>query len=445
MSDGPLTVTQFNERVKTLISMSDTVRDIDVTGEISEFKQAASGHFYLSLKEGKSVVKCTLFRYAASRVTIKLQVGMKIIAHGNASYYADGGQLNFNIEYVMEVGKGEQLKALEELKAKLEAEGLFEERRKRSIKPYPKTIGVVTSPKGAVIKDIIDTTARRYPVDIILSPATVQGEDAPKSLVNAISLLQEEDIDVMIVGRGGGSAEDLSAFNDESVVRAIAFSKVPVIAAIGHATNMSLSDLVADKYAETPTAAAMIATPDRHNELRNISSIWRRMDAALSAVTDRMRNRFKVLDSSLSPKNAKAIVDVYKGKFNNCSDKMDSAIEKKLMKSKNIFIGYYKRLDPSRLSEKLNNYNITLDKYSSNMDNSIGNAIESRKSKLEKLSGKMEGLDPNNVLSRGYSLIRDGNGRVVTSAKDLFPGTDVTIAMRDGSALAKIKELKLDE
>ena len=445
MDGEPLTVTQFNERVNTLVNSSDTVRNIAITGEISEISQSPAGHIYPTLKDATSVVKCTMFRYVASRVTFKLEKGMKVTAYGSASYYAKGGSLNFNIESIAPAGKGEQQIALEKLTAKLLEEGLFETERKRPIPRYPVNIGVVTSPKGAVIKDIIDTTARRYPVNVILSPAMVQGEEAPKSIVNAIALLESEDIDVMIVGRGGGSAEDLSAFNDESVVRAIAFSKVPVIAAIGHATNMSLSDLVADKYAETPTAAAMIATPDRHNELRNISSIWRRMDAALSAVTDRMRNRFKVLDSSLSPKNAKAIVDVYKGKFNNCSDKMDSAIEKKLMKSKNIFISYDKRLDPSRLSEKLNNYNITLDKYSSNMDNSIGNAIESRKSKLEKLSGKMEGLDPNNVLSRGYSLIRDGNGRVVTSAKDLFPGIDVTIAMRDGSALAKIKELKLDE
>ena len=445
MSDGPLTVTQFNDRVKMLISMSDTVRDIDVTGEISEFKQAPSGHFYLTLKEGKSIVKCTLFRYAASRVTIKLQVGMKIIAHGNASYYADGGQLNFNIEYVMEVGKGEQQKALEELKAKLEAEGLFEERRKRAIKTYPKVIGVVTSPKGAVIKDIIDTTARRYPVDIILSPATVQGEEAPKSLVNAISLLQNEDIDVMIVGRGGGSAEDLSAFNDESVVRAIAFSKVPVIAAIGHATNMSLSDLVADKYAETPTAAAMIATPDRHDEIRNIANIWRRMDNALTAVTERMKSRFRILDSSLSPKNAKDRVDVFAGKFRTCSLKMDSCMEKKLMACRNSFNICDRRLDSSRLGEKLNNYSITLDKLTSDMDNHISKAVESRKARLGAVSGKMEGLDPNNVLQRGYSIIRGADGKVVTSARDMFPGTDITIDMRDGKALAKIKELKIDE
>ena len=445
MSDGPLTVTQFNERVKSLISMSDTVRDIDVTGEISELKQAASGHVYLSLKEGRSVVKCTLFRYAASRVTVKMQVGMKIIAHGNASYYADGGQLNFNIDYLMEVGKGEQQKALEELRAKLEAEGLFEERRKRPIKPYPRAIGVVTSPKGAVIKDIIDTTARRYPVDIILSPTTVQGEGAPKSLVDAIALLQSEDIDVLIVGRGGGSAEDLSAFNDEVVVRAIAFSKVPVIAAIGHATDKSLSDLVADRYAETPTAAAMIATPDRHNELRNVENIWRRMDAALIAVTERMRGAFGILDGRLSPRNAKGMVDVYVGRYRNCSLKADAAIERKLMVCRNSFNLYDRRLDPERLAERMNGYSISLDNLSSKIDNSIMNSIASRKAVLDSISGKMDGLDPNNVLSRGYSLIRDGGGNVVTSAKDLFPGTDVTIAMRDGTALAKIKELRLDE
>ena len=443
--DAPLTVTQFNERINLLISHSDLVTDIAVVGEISELKQASSGHFYLTLKEGRSVVKCTLFRFAAAHVTFKLEIGLKITAYGSASYYAEGGSLNFNIKSVELAGEGEQQKALKELTKKLEDEGLFRVERKRPIPRYPKAIGVVTSPKGAVIKDIIDTTARRYPVDIILSPATVQGADAPKSLVNAIRLLQDEDIDVMIVGRGGGSAEDLSAFNDESVVRAVVGCKVPVISAVGHATDQSLCDRVADKYAETPTAAAMIATPDRKDEGRNLSSIWLRMDNALMAVTERMKARFDSLDRRLSPRNAKAAVEVYRSKFANATNRMDSLITMRLMDRKSAFQRYDSKLDPMRLMEKVNGHSITLDRLTSMMDVSVERMLDSKRAVLNSIGMKMEGLDPKDVLKRGYSLIRDQQGNVITGVDDMFLGTDVTITMRDGSAVAKIKELRRND
>ena len=445
MDGEPLTVTQFNERVNTLVNSSDTVRNIAITGEISEISQSPAGHIYPTLKDATSVVKCTMFRYVASRMTFKLEKGMKVTAYGSASYYAKGGSLNFNIESIAPAGKGEQQIALEKLTAKLLEEGLFETERKRPIPRYPVNIGVVTSPKGAVIKDIIDTTARRYPVNVILSPAMVQGEEAPKSIVNAIALLESEDIDVMIVGRGGGSAEDLSAFNDESVVRAVANCKVPVISAVGHATNKSLCDRVADKYAETPTAAAMIATPDRKEESRNITNLWLRMDNALMSVTERMKARFDQLDHRLSPKNAKAVVEVYSSRFNNASDRMDSKVRMMLMDAQRRFGSYDAKLDPKRLMERINQNNISLDALVSRMDSSMESTMRTKTMKLDAISMKMDGLNPSNVLSRGYSFIRDSDGNVVTSVKDLFPGTDVTIAMRDGSALAKIKELKLDE
>ena len=443
--DAPLTVTQFNERINMLISTSDSVRDVAVVGEISQLNQSPAGHYYLTLKEGRAVVKCTLFKYVASRVTFKLEVGMKVTAFGSASFYSEGGALNFNINSLAPAGLGEQQQALKELTAKLLSEGLFDPERKRAIPRYPHSIGVVTSPKGAVIKDIIDTTSRRYPVDILLSPATVQGEEAPKSIVHAIRLLESEDVDVMIVGRGGGSTEDLSAFNDESVVRAIAECKVPVISAVGHATDKTLCDRVADKYAETPTAAAMLATPDRKDEGRNLDSLWKRLDGALNNITGMMRARFDSLDRRLSPRNAESMVSVYREKYRNAVNRMDSAISSKLLLMKNQFFSYDSKLDPRRLAERIGNYSITLDGLDTRMERSVESSMASKKGELEAISMKMEGLDPNNVLSRGYSFIRDGQGNVITSVNDLFPGTDVTIAMRDGSALAKIKELRPNE
>ena len=441
-----MTVSKFNERVNLLVSTSELLNDIAVTGEISEYTfYPRSGYHYLTLKDEKSSVRCVITRFAASYIKMELKVGMKVTAYGNAAVYIDRGQLQFNIKSIEDAGKGELQKALEELTAKLMAEGLFDVERKRPIPRYPKVIGVVTSAKGAVIKDIIDTTAKRYPVDILLSPATVQGEDAPRSLVKAINLLQDEKIDVMIVGRGGGSADDLSAFNDESVVRAIANCRVPVISAVGHATNKSLCDRVADKYAETPTAAAMIATPDRKDESRVINNIWTRMDNALKSVSQRMAARFDSLDRRLSPKNAQAAVDVYQSKFNNASNRMDSLIRMKLMDYKGAFQRYDTKLDPMRMMEKVSNNFITLDRMTSSMDNSIQRMLDSKNNSLNSIGMKMEGLDPKDVLKRGYSLIRDAQGNVVTGISDLFPGTDVTITMRDGSAVAKVKELKKND
>ena len=443
--DGALSVTEFNQRISAIVTSSDNIRDVAIEGEISQISQSASGHFYLGLKDANSSINCTLFRGAAMRIPFKFEKGMKVVVFGSSSYYQKGGQLNFNIESMALAGKGEQQIALEKLTAQLLAEGLFDDERKRTIPRYPKVIGVVTSPKGAVIKDIIDTTARRYPVDILLSPATVQGEDAPKSIVNAIKLLEQQEIDVMIVGRGGGSNDDLSAFNDESVVRAIVECRVPVISAVGHATNKSLSDRAADKYAETPTGAAMLATPDRIEEARMIRTMWIRMDKALTAVSERMRARFDVLDHRLAPKNARAAVDVYQSRFRNASDRMDSLIDRKLMTLRNQFTTYDTKLDPKRLYERVNQNSMNLDDLTSRMVRAIKVITDGKERDLTAITMSMESLNPVNVLARGYSFVRDSQGNVVTSVKDLFPGTDVTIAMRDGSALAKIKELKMNE
>ena len=446
MSDGPITVAEFNALVNKVVTTSDPITNIVITGEISEIKEYPSG-FYFSMRDEKAVVACTFYRYAASRSPLfsKLEVGTKINAMGSASYYEKNGSFKFNISSIELAGEGEQQKALRELKEKLAKEGLFDTDRKRPIPRYPKVIGVVTSPKGAVIKDIIDTTARRYPVDILLSPATVQGTDAPKSIIRAIELLKEQNIDVMIVGRGGGSADDLSAFNDEEVVRAIYGCGIPVISAVGHATDKSLCDLVADKYAETPTAAAMLATPDRKDENRNVDNILLRMENSIKSITDRMRAKLDYLDRRLSPSNAKSAIEVYSGRVRIASDRMDSVIKSNLLTLHSRFALYDSQLNPKRLADRIDQYSMTVDECGERMDRAVQSLLKTKNMELKNASAMMEGLDPNNVLQRGYSIIRGTDGKVVTSAKDMFPGTDVTIAMRDGKALAKIKELKLDE
>lgn len=437
-----ITVTQFNERVNTIVTCSEAIRDLRMVGEISQITVSSAGHIYPTLKDNDSVVRCTMFRFAASRLKFKPQVGMKVTVYGSASYYVKGGSFGFNIESMEPYGKGEAQEKLEKLTAKLLAEGLFDQERKREIPKYPKTIGVVTSPTGAVIKDIIDTTARRYPVNILLAPATVQGDGAPESIIRGLEMLNKQDVDVIIIGRGGGSAEDLSAFNDESVVRAIVASKVPVISAVGHATDRSLADRAADRYAETPTAAAMIATPDKKDEKRNIDNISARMDRSLKEKLDSMRARFESVDSRLSPKTAKDVLDSYGMRVDQLTLRMNSGIRAKLLGDRNRFISLEGKLDLSNFRNRIYQRTMELDGLSESMDRSIAVAISSRRNRLDSFSSMLVGLDPESVLNRGYSLVKDENGKIITSATQVSPGSEITVKMRDGSAVASVKQVR---
>lgn len=437
-----LTVTQFNERVNSLVTYTESLRNIALVGEITGLTRSSAGHVYFNLKDKDSVVRCTLFRFSASRVTFPLKEGLKVTAYGSASYYVKGGSFGFNIEAMSLFGKGDLQKQLEELTAKLLAEGLFDAERKRDVPRYPKVIGVVTSPTGAVIRDIIDTTARRYPVDILLAPATVQGEDAPKSIVSGIVALNEQNVDVIIVGRGGGSKEDLIAFNDESVVRAVACSRVPVISAVGHATDKSLTDRAADKYAETPTAAAMLATPDRADEMRNVNNLLVRAKGSVEKILLDMRSRFTNVDTLLSPKRAEVQLNSMRNRFDRATGTMDSYLKDMMNSSSLRLERLSNRMDPKVMMDRVNQIMMELDDVSDRMDRSVVQAIESRNNLLIRTEGKLDGLDPMKVLGRGYSMLRDGGGNVLTSVSSLHEGEDVTITMRDGDAVARIKEVR---
>lgn len=437
-----LTVTQFNERVGSIVTHSSGLNDVSVIGELSGVKRASSGHIYFDLKDANSLIHCTLFRFNASRVRMEIKDGMKVIAFGSASYYAKGGSFNFNIESLTPYGKGEAQRKLEELTARLLKEGLFAAERKRAPPRYPKVIGVVTSPTGAVIRDIIDTTARRYPVDILLAPAIVQGDDAPITIVSGIRALNEMSVDVIIVGRGGGSKEDLGAFNSEMVVRAVVESKVPVISAVGHATDQSLTDMAADRYAETPTAAAMLATPDRVDESRNISNLMIRASKSVKNLVSSMRTRFESVDMRLSPKNAEMLVSQHVRELEHLSLRLDVGLRKKMDAERSRFDLLDSKLDPSRLMDRLNQDMMHFDNLSERMDRSISDLLKDRRNGLISMEGVLNGLDPNRVLDRGYSMIMDSEGKVITSIGRISADDDVTIRMRDGRAIARIKEVE---
>lgn len=293
--DRPVfTVSDINQYIKALISSDENLKYIYVKGEISNFKMASNGHFYFSLKDEKSLIGAMMFSNYANRINFKPENGQEVVVFGSVDAYPGRGTYQIIVYQMEEVGAGQQLLELEKLKKKLLEEGLFDESRKRKINLYPNAIGVITAPNSAAIKDILFNIKRRYPIaDIYVFYSAVQGENASRELLKAFELAQTYPLDTLLIGRGGGASEDLSAFNDEALVRAIANSKMPVIACIGHEIDSTLVDFVADKRASTPTAAAELATVDRRE-------IEEKLSFALQDMEESLKSRIQGMKDDLS-------------------------------------------------------------------------------------------------------------------------------------------------
>ena len=303
-SSPVLLVSDVNTYVKALLTSDEHLKFIRVKGEISNFKVYPSGHLYFSLKDKESTINAVMFNNYAKRIAFSPKNGDEVIILASVDAYVPRGTYNLNVFEMEEVGLGQQLVELEKLKRQLASEGLFDESRKRPINIYPKAIGVITAPNGAAVRDIVTNIKRRYPiVDIYVFPSLVQGEQAPASLLKAFNKAQEYDLDTLIIGRGGGASEDLSAFNDETLVRAVAKSKMPIIAAVGHEIDITLIDYIADKRASTPTGAAELATVDRREIENFFSQSMLLMEQSLFEIVEENKEEVadlkKELDESL--------------------------------------------------------------------------------------------------------------------------------------------------
>jgi len=295
-----LTVNEINTFVKAILTTEEKLKFIKVRGEISNLKIYPSGHIYFSLKDDTSVINAVMFANYAKNLTFTPKNGDEVIVNASIDAYIARGTYNLTVFEMEEVGQGQLLVELEKLKKKLASEGLFDESRKRPINIYPKAVGVITAPNGAAVRDIVTNLKRRYPiVDIYVFPSLVQGEQAPSSLLKAFNKSQEYDLDTLIIGRGGGASEDLSAFNDETLVRAIASSKVPVISAVGHEIDSTLVDYVADKRASTPTGAAELATVDRREIEKELNYQVMAMEEALRSLIDKQNDDIASLKEDL--------------------------------------------------------------------------------------------------------------------------------------------------
>ena len=285
------TVSDINQYIKSLLNKDESLKLIYVKGEISNFKMASNGHFYFSLKDDKSMISAMMFNNYANKINFKPDNGQEVVVFGSIDAYVGRGTYQIIVYQMEEVGAGQALLELEKLKKKLLEEGLFDESRKRKINLYPSAIGVITAPNSAAIKDILFNIKRRYPIaDIYVFYSAVQGDNAAKELLNAFNIAQTYPLDTLLIGRGGGSSEDLSAFNDETLVRAIADSKMPVIACVGHEIDFTLVDYVADKRASTPTGAAELATIEQREILEHLAYSLNDMEESLKNRLEKMRD-----------------------------------------------------------------------------------------------------------------------------------------------------------
>lgn len=434
-----LTVTELNTRVKELFGANPGLNGVWLVGEISNFKLYASGHSYFVIKDAGSEIRAVMFKGARSRIDFEPGDSMKVEAFGHVDMYVERGAYQFIVESMKKSGIGDLYQKYEALKRKLEAEGLFRAERKRKLPQYPKTIGVVTSPTGAVIHDILTTTKRLYPVDILLAPAQVQGEGAAKSIVAGIELLNRVGVDIIIVGRGGGSLEDLWAFNEEPVVRAIVASKVPIISSVGHETDFTLADFAADMRAPTPTGAAQMAVRDKNEIYRQLNDYTLRMNKALSAVTDRMRARFNNADAKLSVRRAQEKIDYLGMKLDDLSSRASAAVRDRVSVMHRRFL-VSKTRPEAALRETIQRKRAVAELLFTRVDPAMKAVCVNNRYREQKVSVRLDALNPYSVLDRGYSFVAGPDGRAVTSVKGLAVGSHIAIRMRDGRAEADITD-----
>lgn len=411
------TVTEFIDYVSTLLTSDNNLNVLSITGELSGVTVYRSGHCYFTLKDESSCVSCVMFRSYLSQMDFVPKDGMKVVLTGGVNIYGPTGKFQINVRGMRFAGKGDLKEQYLKLFMKLQEEGLFREDLKKKIPLLPKKIGVVTSPSGAVINDIIRTLKRRNPhFDLLIYPAAVQGEGCPVEIASGIKYLDErEDIDVIIVARGGGSYEDLFGFNSEVIARSCFAAKTPVISAIGHETDVSILDYVADLRAATPTAAAELVMPVYDDMMNYISNTGIRLDMAIDSLIKNKKNYLNSL------KNHKALLSpmFYLGEA-----------QKHLNDLINQMIKCSDRL--------LNDNRRELDRLSLLLKASELDILKKEQGRLEVNVNMLDTMSPLNVLKRGYSFLTDDSDNVIVSVDDLKVGDNVNLSMSDGNAIVNV-------
>ena len=413
-------VTQYNQAIKNFLDSKEECQRVHIKGEISNYKGHTRGHLYFTLKDETSRINAVMFSSAASKLDFTPKDGDEVLIDGRISVYVDNGGYQVYAEKMTLAGNGDLLKKLEELKKKLGNEGLFDEAHKRPIPKYPTKIGIVTAPTGAAIRDILSTIKRRYPIcETILFPALVQGDEAKFDVVSQIEKANEYDLDVLIVGRGGGSIEDLWAFNEEIVARAIYNSKIPIISAVGHEIDFTIADFVADLRAPTPTGAAEMAVPNMPDLINYIEQLKIRLNRNVTNKINNLMDNLNKYKTSYVLANPLASFEIKEQKLDTYINSLNNSIVYKI----NNAITKYNHLKNNHI---LINPQELFIKYNNSM---------------ELIVNKLELLNPLNVLSKGYTVSKVNN-KIIKSINDVKVDDKLNIKLLDGEIETIVKGVK---
>ncbi len=437
-----ITVSALNNYLKRKFDADVHLGHVYLKGEISNCKIHSRGHIYFSLKDETSVISAIMFDRDAKMINFEPKDGTKVFAEGKVTVYEGSGKYQIVVSKMQPDGIGELYIAYEKLKKELEKEGLFKPEYKKPIPKYPKRIGIVTAPTGAAIRDILSTIKRRFPIaETILFPALVQGENAKTSIVNQINAAQNYELDVLIVGRGGGSIEDLWAFNEEIVARAIYASKIPTISAVGHEVDFTIADFVADLRAPTPTGAAEIAVPNMMDVYKLLENFKIRLQTNVTKKIEFGTKKLESLKNAYVLKNPMAVYEVKEQKLSILMDKLESCTLTLLESSRaslaNI-VGSYVLKNPLSFYEKDKEKLSTLD---TRLRMAIKTYSQNRTSQYELLLEKMELLNPLGILKKGYAVVSKDDA-TLTDVDNLKKNDTINIRLHRGSIIAKVEETK---
>ena len=417
-----------------------------LTGQVSNFRKRPT-HQYFSLKDDRAVIQATIWSGIYQKLGFDLEEGMKINVVGRVQVYEPSGSYSIIIEKAEPDGVGALALQFEQLKKKLSEEGLFQDRFKQVIPQFANRIGVVTSRSGAVIQDIITTVSRRFPgVEIVLYPTKVQGEGAAEEIARNIAKANErDDLDILIIGRGGGSIEDLWAFNEEIVVRAIFESRLPVISSVGHETDVTLSDFVADKRAATPTAAAELATPvTKLDLLTYLKNQERRMATAVQNTLSKKEKALKVLSQSVIFRQPERLYDGYLQRLDQLQLRLKQSVNSELVRQEQRVLELVHRLEQLSPINKVHRYQDRLLQFEKLLRSQMAVVYDAKVAEVKRLSEALLMLDTSRIVARGYAIVKKEDA-VVSSAKDLKKTDQVTLLMRDGQVELEVKDVKTEE
>ena len=441
-----LSVTTLTKYLKMKFDKDPYLERVYLTGQVSNFRKRPT-HQYFSLKDDRAVIQATIWSGIYQKLGFDLEEGMKINVVGRVQVYEPSGSYSIIIEKAEPDGVGALAIQFEQLKKKLAEEGLFQERFKQSLPQFSKKIGVVTSRSGAVIQDIITTVSRRFPgVEIVLYPTKVQGEGAAEKIArNIIRANERDDLDVLIIGRGGGSIEDLWAFNEEIVVRSIFESRLPIISSVGHETDVTLADFVADKRAATPTAAAELATPvTKLDLLTYLQNQEKRMTTAVKHTLSKKQEALRILSQSVIFRQPERLYDGYLQRLDQLQLRLKQGLNAELVRNQQKVQEQVHRLEQLSPIIKIQRYQDRIQQLKKLLRSQMAVTYDAKVAEVKRLSEALLMLDTSRIVARGYAIVKKGEV-VVASAKDLKENDQVSLLMRDGQVELEVRDVKTKE